>query len=344
MSINSNAHNPDPDGLQKQPREDPVGLEYGTYSSAHLETSPGELLIEGSEQEEDPCYVSYAKGGSLSSVSFDGRSYNGRVTPPANRGGGKRGPVKGLSKASRRNLLRFMASIDRDVFKASGGRLFFVTLTYAEVRPEDPQACKEHLRKLHDRLKERFGEFAGIWRLGFQQQRSAWHLHLIMYMHSSPGLLGDLRSFVSVVWHEVCGKVSEGHLRRGTRVVEVRGWTRATSHPEKYVARMEAFPEGVTTGRVWGKWNASFLPFTPETVGVSFEDAFKVRRIYRRLAGKKGTGRLRKTQVFVRHETVTKLLKFLKDDNEWPKGARRPLPPRRPTPHRSSGSGSNEEN
>jgi hypothetical protein len=40
-------------------------------------------------------------------------------------------------------------------------------------------------------------------------------------------------------------------------------------------------------------------------------DAYKIRRIYRRLARKKGSGSLRRITVFVRHENVVRLLKFL---------------------------------
>jgi hypothetical protein len=40
-------------------------------------------------------------------------------------------------------------------------------------------------------------------------------------------------------------------------------------------------------------------------------DAFKIRRIYRKLARKKGNGSLRRITVFVRHENVVRLLGFL---------------------------------
>jgi hypothetical protein len=48
-----------------------------------------------------------------------------------------------------------------------------------------------------------------------------------------------------------------------------------------------------------------------ETVKVSFKDAYKIRRIYRRLAKMRGRGNLRRLTVFVRHENVVRLLKFL---------------------------------
>lgn len=91
----------------------------------------------------------------------------------------------------------------------------------------------------------------------------------------------------------------------------MRSWRKATSYAEKYLAKPEEFPEGVDTGRVWGTWNGEMLPVRWETVKVSLEDAFRIRRAYRRLARLKGTGSLRSLTVFVRHENVLRLLEFL---------------------------------
>jgi hypothetical protein len=86
---------------------------------------------------------------------------------------------------------------------------------------------------------------------------------------------------------------------------------RATSYVERYMAKPEAFPEGLQTGRIWGIWNKELLPVRWETAEVSLRDAFRIRRIYRKLARKKGIGSLRRMTVFVRHENVVRLLKFL---------------------------------
>ena len=80
---------------------------------------------------------------------------------------------------------------------------------------------------------------------------------------------------------------------------------------EKYVAKPEAFPEGVETGRVWGVWNEEMLPVKWETVRVSLIDAYKIRRIYRRLAKMRGRGHLHRLTVFIRYENVLRLLEFL---------------------------------
>jgi hypothetical protein len=41
------------------------------------------------------------------------------------------------------------------------------------------------------------------------------------------------------------------------------------------------------------------------------QDAYRIRRIYRRLAGMRGRGHLHRLTVFIRHETVLRLLEFL---------------------------------
>ena len=77
------------------------------------------------------------------------------------------------------------------------------------------------------------------------------------------------------------------------------------------MAKPEVFPEGVETGTVWGVWNEELLPVRWETVRVSIKDAYRIRRIYRRLAKMRGRGHLCRLTVFVRHENVVRLLEFL---------------------------------
>jgi hypothetical protein len=188
--------------------------------------------------------------------------------------------------------------------------MIFVTLTYPRKYPEDPEVCKNHLKALRKRLQREYGSFAAFWRMGIQQ-RGAWHFHLLLFVGSSLGSIGKLRRFISSSWYEVTGKVSEGHLHAGTRVVAVRRWREVTSYVERYMAREEEFPEGLETGRIWGVWNEELLPVQWEKVEVSVQDAFRIRRIYRKLAKRKASGSLHSITVFVRYENVIRLLEFL---------------------------------
>jgi hypothetical protein len=67
----------------------------------------------------------------------------------------------------------------------------------------------------------------------------------------------------------------------------------------------------VETGRVWGRWNKELLPVRWETTQVSLSDAYKIRRVFRKLARIRSTGSLRRLTVFVRYENVIRLLGFL---------------------------------
>ncbi len=183
-------------------------------------------------------------------------------------------------------------------------------MTYPHEYPADPEVCKRHLDAFQKRVRRRYGKFAGFWRLGIQK-RGAWHFHLLLFAPLSFGSIAQLRAFVSASWYEICGEISEGHLRAGTNVERVRSWKKVTSYAEKYLAREEEFPEGMETGRVWGVWSKELLPVRWERVEVSLRDAFRIRRIYRKLAKRKGSGSLRRITVFVRYENVIRLLEFL---------------------------------
>jgi hypothetical protein len=256
----------------------------------------------------EEAYISSAVGGSLSQISFEG--IKGRSRVAAIHGGGIKGKIKGFSRGSRRNLLRCMASINRTAFRAYEGRLISITLTYPTEYPEDTGVCKGHLKALRKRLTRMYGPFSAFWRLGIQK-RGAWHFHLLLFVPPSFGKVKELRHFIASSWYEICGEVSEEHLLAGTHVEEVRSWRKATSYMERYVAKPEQFPEGVETGRVWGVWNEELLPIQWETVRVSLKDAYRIRRIYRRLAKMRGRGRLHRLTVFIRHENVVRLLEFL---------------------------------
>jgi hypothetical protein len=290
------------------PPIDPTGFIYPSYRAAGTEASGDKPSSHSLHQ--GVAYLSSAVGGSVSTLSFEDTKASNRLSPPTRRGGGIRDRVRGFSRASRRNLLRSLASINRRAFKSFRGRMIFVTLTYPHEYPEDPELCKRHLKALRKRLQRELGSFAAFWRLGIQQ-RGAWHFHLLLFVGSSVGSIGELRRFISSSWYEITGKVSEGHLRTGTRVEAVKRWKQATSYAERYMAKPEVFPEGLQTGRIWGVWNKELLPVRWEKVEVCLRDAFRIRRIYRKLARRKGSGSLHRMTVFVRYENVVRLLEFL---------------------------------
>jgi hypothetical protein len=290
------------------PPTDPTGFIYSSYRAAQTETHGHKPSLKGSHQ--PSAYVSSAVGGSVSTLSFEDTTIKNQLSSHRRCGGGIRDRVRGFSRTSRRNLLRRLASINRSAFKAFKGRLIFVTLTYPGGYPQNPARCKGHLKALRKRLQRMYGPFAAFWRIGIQR-RGAWHFHLLLFVGPSVGPVRELRRFISSSWYEITGKVSEGHLRTGTRVEAVKRWKQATSYVERYMAKPEEFPEGVQTGRIWGIWNPNLLPVQWERVEVSLRDAFRIRRIYRKLARRKGSCSLRRMTAFVRYENVVRLLEFL---------------------------------
>jgi hypothetical protein len=153
------------------PPTDPTGFIYPSYRAAQTETQRDAPSLYSSHQ--PSAYVSSAVGGSVSTLSFEDTTKN-YGSSPSRRGGGIRDRVKGFSRASRRNLLLRLASINRRAFRAFKGKMIFVTLTYPKQYPEDPELCKRHLKALRKRLQR---EYEGVrlirWFLeaGYTEQR-----------------------------------------------------------------------------------------------------------------------------------------------------------------------------
>ena len=133
------------------PPTDPTGFIYPTYRAAPTSTHSDKPSLKSPHQ--GVAYVSSAIGGSVSTLSFEDTTIKNRLSPSRHRGGGIRDRVRGFSRASRRNLLRRLASINRRAFRAFKGRMIFVTLTYPHEYPDDPELCKRHLKALRKRLQ-----------------------------------------------------------------------------------------------------------------------------------------------------------------------------------------------
>src|SRR3712207_9490688 len=108
--------NPVPTGLQEL-SEGPTGFIYSTYSAAPTQTPSYTSFLQPSDERE--ASVSYAVGGSVSTVSFEESTTRNRPGTRTRRGGGVRGPGRGFFRVSRRNLLRRLAPTHRSTFWAS---------------------------------------------------------------------------------------------------------------------------------------------------------------------------------------------------------------------------------
>src|SRR5829696_3097634 len=97
------------------PPTDSTGFIYSSYQAAATETHRDMPSLKGSHQE--VAYLSSAVGGSVSILSFEDTKTSNQLSSHRRRGGGIRDRVRGFSRASRRNLLRSLASINRSAFR-----------------------------------------------------------------------------------------------------------------------------------------------------------------------------------------------------------------------------------
>src|SRR5262245_28394097 len=126
--------------------------------------------------------------------------------------GGQRGTIRGFSRASRRRMLRWVQTIDREM----SGMPLFVTLTYPGDWPGDPRRWKRDLDAWLKRLRRAQPAAWAVWRLE-PQRRGAPHYHLLVF-----GVDCLPIEWLSRTWFEVVGSGDLRHLVAGTQVQRVR--------------------------------------------------------------------------------------------------------------------------
>jgi hypothetical protein len=216
-------------------------------------------------------------GGSLVTVK------TGRVGPGG--GGGDRGVVTGFSSASRRRLMRIIASLERSE------RPIFVTMTYPDIFSNDLGKWKRDIDVFGKRLAREYPQAGFLWRIEFKERKTgasrgliAPHFHLLVYGGSYRDLLG----WVPEAWWAVVGSGNVDHLRAGTRVERIYSWGGIMRYVGKYIAKEEDYPPG-WQGRVWGVIGRARLPWAVEVViGLTEEESTKLVRLGRKMIGAKG--------------------------------------------------------
>lgn len=186
-----------------------------------------------------------------------------------------------FSAASRRRLMRKIATVDRS------NKPLFVTLTYPDNFPHDPEVYKRHFNLFTKRFHRAFPDAGFIWKLEFQD-RGAAHFHILVW----GCLLGALRGFVPGAWAEVVGSDDRKHylwhvgaLGNGNKhcVQEVYSYRQVASYASKYMSKAEVGVVGV--GRWWGvrypdniPWGAMVICQLPSERAVS--DLYRLMRRY----------------------------------------------------------------
>lgn len=264
-------------------------------------------------------------GGRLTSVTIQ---HENPDRPRAQIGGGRRGAIKGFSSASRRRLMRRLASINRH---GSERPPAFITITYPREYPTESNVYKAHARALLKRLRRRFGARPVIWRLEFQK-RGAPHFHLLVW---DLEVTDELKPWLLQAWYEVCGTGDRRHLRRGVDVQRMESWKRVTVYVSKYVAKVQDGREGaaVSPGRIWGVEDSALLCITPVSWTVGWREAIRIRRTMQRYAGLRRPGGQREqgVTVFLSEDGASCLLLSVRPPPR--RNGPRPLPGR-VSPHR----------
>jgi hypothetical protein len=250
----------------------------------------------------------YAQGGAYAELKLP---HGLKATSPF-RGRKRRSQIEGYSRASQLRLCRTLAPIPRD------SKALFITLTYPEgCHIYTESAKRRDLVAFKKRLESQYGEHAAVWRIEFCGRIP--HFHLLVFFHEhliiSKALLAEIREWVARIWWEVCGRVSEEHLRAGTSVERPRSLVRTM----KYISKAE--PSQIScspgegrpqhAGRRWGVWRRELLPIVWVETRVSLEDAFQLRRILRKLLGLKNRPEVVVFRVFVRDDHIKRLLELL---------------------------------
>jgi hypothetical protein len=224
----------------------------------------------------------------------------------------RRPQIKGYSRASKLRLCRTLASIPRD------SKALFITLTYPKGCRIDTVAAKRHdLQAFKKQFERQYGKHAAVWRMEFCD--GIPHFHLLVFFNKhliiSKALLAEIREWVARTWWEVCGRISEEHLRAGTSVERPRSLVRTM----KYISKAE--PSQISSspgegsprhaGRRWGVWRKELLPIVWVATRVSLEDAFQLRCLLRKRLGLKNRPGVVTFRVFVRDEHIKRLLVLL---------------------------------
>ena len=208
-------------------------------------------------------------------------------------GGGKRSGIKGFSKSSRRRLLYKIAGIRRDVDLPC-----FVTLTYPDNFPT-VAAAKRDLKVFLQRLKYKFKDSSGIWKLE-PQERGAPHYHCLVWGVRE----GELFDWVAYNWYDIAGNSDRNHLKfhlgllpnSQPCVAKVRSWRGVWAYASKYLGKTfeVAGWSNEWTGRFWGSWGQ--LP-EGELVEMQIPDnvAIMSMRMQRRFAKLKKFSNIRVT-------------------------------------------------
>lgn len=212
-------------------------------------------------------------------------------------GGGKRGKVKGFSRASRRRMMYMLCQTKKQK------KPLFVTLTYPDIFSQNPKTYKRDLKVFFQRLMREYPTAGAVWRLEFKRRLTgtykgdpAPHFHLLVWGVEYKAM----KCFVKDAWWGAVGSENEDHHKAGTKVEVVRHKDGVKRYASKYASKnnednelfLEVSKRGAP-GRVWGIFNSNNIPwsqcFEIETDNQAVIKLFRLMRRYAHLKMRSNT-------------------------------------------------------
>lgn len=199
--------------------------------------------------------------------------------------GGKRGAVKGFSRASRKRMIEFMSCV------RGAGSLLFVTLTYPDIFPLDSSVWHRHFEAFRDRFENHYKNWRAVWRIEVIDRKSgentgvvAPHWHLIVFMPQVDEQTLEIEAALAQaelrqMWYEIVNSGDENHLQRGVDVSPVRSIRQAMGYVSKYVAKTSG--DILEIGRRWGRIGV-FDNSESIKVALTFDEFLTFKRLVRR--------------------------------------------------------------
>lgn len=176
-----------------------------------------------------------------------------------NTGGGIRGNVTGFSRASRKRMFEFMASIRHT------GSMLFLTMTYDDVSLQrEDFDMKAEFEAFRRRFERTFPTWQGLWRTEMQTRKSGElsgidvpHYHIIIftevrYEDEQIQVISDsFRSWGAIAWQEITSSFDPYHLDYGFHCTPVRSRKHAYHYIGKYIGKADDDEHSI--GRRWGR-------------------------------------------------------------------------------------------
>lgn len=253
---------------------------YPAYRYARTATAAQEY------RQPDPKPVKVHVHADMLRVTYTDRAKGMDTGGPAH-GGGKRGTVAGFSRASRKRMFEFMASV------RNTGSMLFLTMTFDDTTAINSDdwltACFETFRR---RFERAYPKWRALWRKEGQDRKSGDyqgmvvpHYHLIVFtgVHyekaGHEAVCESFREWGALAWQEITGTEDQNHLVYGFHVSPVRSRKHAYSYIGKYIGKTDS--HNFTSGRQWGRIGR-FDTSSSETFALDPDEYIAFRRLIKK--------------------------------------------------------------